>query len=252
MHAHVVAGAELFAGDLLAHGGRKGLGATTGHRVEAGLAQRDQHFFPALLLDARDVRDLVGRQRFDVHVRQLGLDGPEHRRVVVEPGLHIEAADDVELAGHRVLGLPRLGHNLVERVAIRALFLGQARIAAEHAGGAQRADVRRVDVLVRREGDDVAVLGAVHRVGERADAGEVARFEHRDAVGLREPLALPHLFRDPAHHRIGDALDRDRQRTRHSLLTPCIAGWRSRRCGRRSPRSCSARRGLRASPDGSA
>src|SRR5690606_40177721 len=62
VHADVVARTELLARDLFAHGGREGLGATAGHRVEAGLAQGDEHLFPRLLLDAGDVRDLDRRQ----------------------------------------------------------------------------------------------------------------------------------------------------------------------------------------------
>ncbi len=170
MHVDVLGPAELLVGDLLANGGTERLGTAAGHRVQTCLAQRDEHVLPRHLLDARDVRDLDGRERLDVDVRKLALERTEHRRVVLEPRLHIEAADDVELLRQAVAGRLGLGEDLLERVPVRAVFLRQPRIPAEDAGLPQDADVRRVDVLIRREGDDVAVLRAVHRVRQRADA----------------------------------------------------------------------------------
>ena len=97
-----------------------------------------------------------------------------------------------------------LGQHLLQRVAIRALFLRQARVRAEHAGLPQDADVRRIDVLVGGEGDAVAVLRAVHRVGQCAEAEQVRRAEERDAVVVREPLAALRPCR-----RSGTAPDRE-------------------------------------------
>ena len=47
--------------------------------------KRDQHVVDRHLLDARDVRDLDGGERLDVHLRVARLEPAEHLRVVGEP-----------------------------------------------------------------------------------------------------------------------------------------------------------------------
>ncbi len=103
-----------------------------------------------------------------------------------------------------LLAARRFGVDLVERVAIRAFLFRQARVRAEDARLPQDADVGRVDVLVGREGDAVAVLGPVHRVGHVADSEQVAALEERDAVHRRETLAALDLRRDGTKRRIAD------------------------------------------------
>ena len=107
-------------------------------RVEAGLAQRDQHVAPRHLLDARDVGDLDRRERLDVHVREVRLERAEHLLVVREPRLHVESADDVELLRQPVGRARRLGEHLVDRVAVGALLLRETGVAAERARRPQR------------------------------------------------------------------------------------------------------------------
>ena len=149
------------------------------------------------------------------------LERAKHRRVVVEPRLHVEAADDVELARQAVARGRRFREHLLERVAIRAVFLRKARVRAEHARLAQDADVRRVDVLVGGERDAIAVLRAVHGVRERARRrGGPACGRATRALGVRESLARRDLVGDRAKRRIArcrSRLDRHAQRSRSVL-----------------------------------
>ena len=100
-----------------------------------------------------------------------------------------EATDDMELLRQPVPGWSGLGEHLLEGIPVRAIFLRQSCIPAEDAGLPQDADVRRVDVLIRREGHDAAVLRAVHCVRQRAHAQEVGRLIERQAVRIIQPLA---------------------------------------------------------------
>ena len=86
----------------------------------------------------------------------------------------------------------RLGQHLLQRVAVRALFLRAA------ARTPQNTHVfRRMQTFVglmcwlAANVTTVAVLRAVHRVGQRADAEEVGRVEERDAVGRRRAARPP-------------------------------------------------------------
>ncbi len=69
VHLDPVLGDELLLGDRRAHALAEHFGAAARQRVEPRLAQRDEHFAIRHLLDARDVRDLDGGERLDVHVR---------------------------------------------------------------------------------------------------------------------------------------------------------------------------------------
>jgi hypothetical protein len=195
---------QLLVGDGRAHARAEYLRPAARHRVQPGLAQGDEDVAHRHLLDARDVRNLHRRQRLDVHVRVARLEGAEHLGVVLQPGLHVEPADDVELPRERRVRLIRLGQHLLQRVAVRTLLLGQARVRAEHAGLAQRADVGRVDVLVGGEGDAVAVHRAVAGVGQGAEAVQVRRPEQGDALVGRQALAALNLVGDGQEGRIGD------------------------------------------------
>ncbi len=138
-----------------------------------------------------------------MHVRVALLEPAEHLAVVGEPRLHVEAAHDVELAHVVVRG--GLGERLLHRVAIGALFLGQAGVGAEDARLAQDADVRRVDVLVGGKVHAIAVSRAVGRVGEHAEAVQVGRGEERGGVGGVEPLTALHALGDRAECRIAQS-----------------------------------------------
>ena len=92
----------------------------------------------------------------------------------------------------------RFGEHLIERVAIRAFFLRQARVRAEDAGLPQDADVRRIDVLVRRERDAVAVLRAVHRVGQWPRPRRSGVSKSATPSAGDEPLAALDLVGDRA------------------------------------------------------
>src|SRR5256885_8185212 len=59
-----------------------------------------------------------------------------------------------------------------------------------------------IDVLVRREIDAVAVLGAVRLIGQPPDREQVRRVEEREAVLARQALGSLDLFRDRMERRI--------------------------------------------------
>ena len=148
-----------------------------------------------------------------------------------------------------------LGEHLLERVAVRALFLRQPRVPAEDARLPQDADVRRVDVLVRGERDDVAVLRAVHGVGQRADAEEVGRVEERRRrrrASSRSPAATLSAIGRSAGSDSDAAATRAATRHGHSASLPEAFARRASRCARRTRSCCSARRRRRASPARSA
>ena len=65
------------------------------------------------------------------------------------------------------------------------------------------ADVRGVDVLVGGEGDGVAVLRAIHAVGQRADRDQVVRLVQRERVRGVEAFTGGDLLRDARDDRVG-------------------------------------------------
>ena len=266
MHVDEIGATQFLRRNDIPHGCAERFRAATGQRVEPRVAQRGEHVGATHLLDARDVRDLDRRQRLDVHLRMPRLERAEHRRVVLEPRLHVEAADDVELARDRAVGPIGFGEHLVERVAIRALFLGQACIPAEGARRAQDADVGGIDVLVGRERHAVAVTHPVGGIGHRTDPQQIGRPEERDPVGNGEALPGDQLFADRKERRITQSGQIERhskrhqdvpgrwrggQAARHLVSRPddpirSTVGARSRRCDHRT-RSCWR---SRRSPDG--
>src|SRR6185437_874532 len=213
MHLDPVFRGELLVGDIGAHGLAEHLGPAAGQRIESGFAQRNQDVLDGHLVDACDVRDLDRGKCLDVDVRMALLEAAEHVGVVLQAGLHVEAADDVELPG-QATGRVRLLEHLFETVMIRPIFLWQARERAEYAGRAQIADVGRIYVLVRGEGYAIAVLRAVHLIGERSQPYDVWALEQRKAVSGFESRARGKLVACDAQCGIGD----ERQVHRHSRV----------------------------------
>ena len=102
----------------------------------------------------------------------------------------------------------RLGEHLIERVVVRALLLRQASEGAEDAGLPEVADVGRIDVLIRRESHDVAVLAAVGVVGEHPDAEQIGRGEQKLGVRVRQAGSRDHLLADGSERRDRRSLPR--------------------------------------------
>src|SRR3989449_8401945 len=96
----------------------------------------------------------------------------------------MQPAHDVELAGRVVARRVRFGEDLVEAARVGTIFPRHARERAEHAGVAQHANVRRVEMLVRGEEHAVAVAAAVREVAEPAD-GEERSEEHTSELQSR-------------------------------------------------------------------
>src|SRR2546425_5048793 len=132
----------------------------------------------------------------------------EHVEVVGEPQLGMQPAHDVELAGRVVARRVRFGEDLVEAAGVGTIFPRHARERAEHAGVAQHANVRRVEMLVRREEHAVAVAAAVREVAEPADGEEVVGLEQGQPVVARQPLAALDLLGDGLESRIPHAARR--------------------------------------------
>src|SRR6266566_5420895 len=124
------------------------------------------------------------------------LEAAKHVRVVREPQLGMQAAHDVKLTGRIVPRRVCLGEHFLQTPRVRAVLFRHAREGAEHAGVAQDADVGRIDVLIGREVDAVAVLPAIGEIGEAADRQQVARCKKREAILARESLAAFDLLGD--------------------------------------------------------
>src|ERR1051326_967138 len=120
----------------------------------------------------------------------------KHVCVVRQLQLGMQPTDDVELARRILARRVRLGEHVLEAARVGAVFLRHARERAEDAGVAQDADVGRIDVLVRREVDAIAVPAAVREIGEPADRQQVVRCEKREAILARQPLSPLDLLRD--------------------------------------------------------
>src|SRR3981081_2504204 len=95
----------------------------------------------------------------------------------------------MELAGGIVPRRIRFGEYLVPAARVGAVFFRHTRERAEHAGVAQDADVGRIDVLIRREVDAVAVLAQVGEIGKATDREQVWRSKKREAILARQPFA---------------------------------------------------------------
>ena len=147
--------------------------------------------------------------------RELALERAEHRRVVREARLHIQPADDVKLLRQSIACWFRFREHLLQRVPIRAVFLGQTRVATEDTGLPQHAHVRGIDVLVRGERHAVAVLRAIHCVSERSNTEQIGRVEQGQGVRIIQPLASTELFGDRAKRRVRQTVHRQVERSAH-------------------------------------
>src|SRR5437879_4402388 len=196
MHREPLVARQLLVGDRGAGRGAEHLRAPAGQARHPGVPHGREHVAHRHPLEAREVGDLDGRQRLDVDVGVPLLEPAEHVEVVREAELRVEPAHDVELARGIVVRGVRLREHLVEAARVVPLFLRHSGERAEHARVPQDTDVGGIDVLVRREGDAVAVPGAVHLVGQPADREEVRRGEEREAVLARQTLAALNLLGD--------------------------------------------------------
>ena len=113
------------------------------------------------------------------------LEPADHVRVVAQPQLRVQAADDMELAGRCPDGLRRFVIHLFQRPGVGPVFLRHAREGAEDAGLPQDADVGRIEVLIGGEEDPVAVLPAVGQVGQPPYAEEVGLSYRSNASSAR-------------------------------------------------------------------
>ena len=208
--------ARLLGREDLAHAVDEDLGATSGQRVQAGVAQAREHLGRRQATRARDVLDLGRRERVQVD-RVALLDAAEEvlvpvdREIGVVPALH-QHRGPVEL--ERLLDLLE-DHGLRQDVALAPI----ARLAVERAEGAVGlADVRVVDVPVDDEGDLIRIrLAAAQLVGGRADRDEVAAAQQDRGVLGAEPLARERALEDLGD-RSGLRLDGCHQRIRAASM----------------------------------
>src|SRR5579859_4801740 len=124
------------------------------------------------------------------------LEAAKHVRVVRQLQLGMQAAHDMEFARRVIPRGVGFGEHFFQTPRVGAVFLRHPREGAEDAGVAQNADVGRIDVLVRREVDAVAVPPPVGEIGEAADRQQVRRCKKREAILARQSLAAFDLVGD--------------------------------------------------------
>ena len=256
VHREPFLAGELLVGDRRPRGRAEHLGPSPRQARHPRFLHPLEHLAHAQVLDARQVRDLDGGERLDLHVGVTLLEAAEHLQVIGEPQLGVQPADDVELARRVIVRGVRFGEHLLEAAGVGALFPRHPRERAEHARVAQDADVGRVDVLVRGEVDAVAVAAPVGQVAEAADGEEIAGVEEGEPIVAGEPLTALDLGNDRGQRRIPGGhqpLDlalpfRNPQSAIRNFMRP-PAATRASRCARRSrtswtapPRSGGARR----------
>src|SRR5437660_4535945 len=132
----------------------------------------------------------------DHHLRVALLEAAEHVDIVREPELGMEPAHDVKLARRVVARRVGFREYFLEAPRVGAVFFRHPGERTEHAGVAQNADVRRIDVLVGGEVDAVAIAPSVCEVREVAEGEQVVRGKQREAILAGEPLAAFDLGRN--------------------------------------------------------
>ncbi len=108
----------------------------------------------------------------------------------------MQPADDVKLPRRIVARGVRFREYFLEAPRVGAVFFRHPGERTEHAGVAQNADVRRIDVLIGGEGDAVAVPAPVGEVRETPERQQVVRCKKREAILARQSLALFYFRRD--------------------------------------------------------
>src|SRR6266699_2246241 len=166
------------------------------------------------------MRHLDRRQRFDHDVGMALLQATEHVEIVGQRELRVETADDVKFARWVFEGRVRLREDFLEAARVGAIFFRHTRERAENTGVAQDADVRRIDVLIGREIDAVAVLATVREVCQATDGQQVGGCKKREAILAREPLAAFHFRGNRDELRIGSSACHTTLRTASVTLCP--------------------------------
>ncbi len=151
------------------------------------------------------------------------LERAEHRHVVLERGVHVQATDDMEFAREAVLRVIGFRHHLVERIAIRAFLFRQSRIRAEDTCLPQDAHVRGIDVLVGGECDAIAIPRSIGRVRKAAEPEQIRSAEEQRALVVGQPRATLHLVRNRQQQRIAKQRAIDRDEGRHQSPKRLIA-----------------------------
>ena len=176
VHVDPLLAGQLLLGDRGAHGRAEDFCAAAGQRVESRLVQRDQH------VARRCIFSMRARCAISTAVSALMCTCGMAR---------LECRGSCRCSSSRPAFMsrpPTMWNSRVMASRARAASrtpgraysgrcpssFGSRAIRAEGAGVAQDADVGGVDVLVRGEGDAVAVLRAVGDIGEDAETDQVA------------------------------------------------------------------------------
>ena len=169
VNRQVAIAVALVVTDLPADARREDLGAAAGQRIEAGLAQLDEHLLVGHAVEIGEVRDLDRREALQMDVGPDRLQAAQQILVVVERQLGMQPVDDVDFGERLVRALPQLGEHLLDAHRVRARV---ARLEPrERTEQARRfADVGRLEPQVVIEVGARAVPPLALAIGQPADA----------------------------------------------------------------------------------
>ena len=187
MDVEVAIGAAFVVTDLLAHALGKHLSAAARQRVEARLAQRDQHLLVGHPVEIGEECDLNGGEALQMDAGANALEAAQHLQVVVERQIGMQSVDDVDFGQWLVRALTQLVPRLLERHRVRAVVARlQARERAEQA--TRDADVGRFepDVEVVIGARAVALLALA--IGEPAKRQDIGTLEQPHSLVERQAL----------------------------------------------------------------
>ena len=105
-------------------------------------------------------------------------------RIVGKPELRVKATDNMELARGTVSRSLDLSEDFGEFASVSTVFLGRSCERAESADPSQDTYIGRVDVLIGREEDSLAVDPLVRRICHGANADEVGAVEQDQRVAV--------------------------------------------------------------------
>ena len=200
MNGEVAIAVAFVVADLAANTFGKNLGATSRQRVEAGLAQLDEHSLVAHPVEIGKERDFDRREALEVHVRADRLQATQELLVIVERQLGMEAIDDVDFGERLVRPLPQLVQHLLDAHRVGAPVVGtQPRKRAEQTG--RLADVRRLEPQVVIEVGAIAVPAFTLPVRQPSHGEQIGRVEQADTILKRQALAGADLLGDVAEAR---------------------------------------------------